>query len=332
MPVGIATQPDDWKSEARRVLLAESAALAAAAERIDDSRFVEAVRLLHAASAPVVVSGLGKSGHIAAKVAATLASTGTPAVFLHASEALHGDLGMVVSGSAALLFSQSGATEEVLNLLPFLTAHSVPVVAVTGSAESPLAQGAQVVLESRVDAEACPLNLAPMSSTTLQLAIGDALAAALIRRRGFTAEDFAIRHPLGALGRRLLMKVSDVMRKGADLPAVGEDVTLQEAVDALNKGRLGAVAIIDAERRLVGIFTDGDFRRLWCLRHTIADNVPIREVMVHNPKRVPAELLGVKAVDLMETHKITVLPAVDAEGRLEGMVHLHQLVEAGIAR
>lgn len=323
---------DSWQTEGERVLRAEGAALLALADRLDRAAFVNAVELLHRAPAPVVVTGMGKSGHIAAKVAATLASTGTPAFRLHPGEALHGDLGMVPPGAAVLAFSQSGATEEVTSLLPYFRSHNNRLVAVTGNARSPLGEAAEVLLLTQIDEEACPHNLAPTTSTTAQLALGDALAMALMRRRGFGAEDFAIRHPLGALGRRLLMKVEDVMKRGDAVPFVTPEATLQTAVDAMNRGRLGCIAIVDAQRHLLGIFTDGDLRRLWVRERTLRSDTPIGDVMIRNPKRVQADTLGVKAVDLMEDFKITVLPAVDADGRLVGMVHLHDLVALGIAR
>lgn len=321
-----------WRGEAARVLRAEGEALTRAAASLDAAAVERALDLLHEAKPPVVVTGMGKSGHIAAKVAATMASTGTPAFHLHPGEAMHGDLGMVPHGSTVLAFSQSGATEEVLNLLPYLRSHGAKLIVVTGQAASPLAQAADVVLSSRIEEEACPFNLAPTTSTALQLALGDALALSLMKRRGFGPEDFAIRHPLGALGKRLLMRVADLMKKGETVPVAPVDGTLQQAVDAMNKGMLGAVAIVESDGRLAGFFTDGDFRRLWCARNTIDVSTPIRDVMIRNPKRVHPDMLGVKAVDLMEQYKITTLPAVDDDGRVVGMIHLHQLVEAGITR
>jgi arabinose-5-phosphate isomerase len=320
----------EWIAEGARVLRAEAQALLALADSFDAESFGRAVDLLHGCTAPVVVAGLGKSGHIAAKVAATLASTGTPAFHLHAAEALHGDLGMASPGCGLLVFSQSGTTEEALRLIPYFRHLRAPIVAITGGRQSPLAEAADAVLWSRVAAEACPLNLAPTSSTTAQLALGDALAIALMRRRGFTAEEFAMRHPRGALGRRLLMRVEDLMRKGEAAPVVGLGATLAEAVDELNRKRLGAVSIVDGEGRLAGIFTDGDLRRLWVARGTIEATRPVAEVMVRNPKRIVPDALGVAAVELMEEHKITVLPVVDPDGRMVGFVHLHQLVEAGL--
>jgi len=323
---------ESWREEGPRVLRAEGKAVLAVADGLDRALFERAIELLFASTPPVVVTGMGKSGHIAAKIAATMASTGTPAFYLHPAEAMHGDLGMVPHGSTILVFSQSGATEEVLNLLPYLRSHTAHILAITGQPQSPLAQAADVVLLSRIDEEACPLNLAPTTSTTVQLALGDALAMALMRKRGFGSDDFAIRHPLGALGKRLLMRVGDLMKKGDALPMASDAITLQEAVDILNKGRLGAVALVDGAGRLTGYFTDGDFRRLWCAKHTVADNIAIRDVMIKNPKRVSMDTLGVKAVDLMEQYKITSLPAVDDDEKVVGMIHLHQLVEAGITR
>ena len=315
---------------AQEVLRAESETLATLAVTLDGEAFSRAVELLLNAPAHVVVTGIGKSGHIAAKVAATLASTGTPAFFLHAAEAVHGDLGMVTKHNVVLAFSQSGGT-EILNLLPYIKRLEVPLIAITGNTKSELAERADVVLNSSVDAEACPLNLAPTSSTTAQLALGDALAVALMRRRGFTPDDFAMRHPLGALGRRLLMRVSDLMATGENIPRVTAETPLKDAIRVMSGKRLGSVCIVDANDALTGIFCDGDLGRLFDRTAGQIDVMqPISELMIKNPKNIQAEALGVKAVDLMETHKITVLPVIDSNIKLVGLIHLHVLIRAGI--
>lgn len=327
------TEPTDtWAAEGVRVLRQEAEALLAMADRFDQAAFNRAVDIVFNAKAPVVVTGMGKSGHIARKVAATLASTGTAASYMHPGEALHGDLGMVPADSAVIAFSQSGTTDEILNILPYLSTHHIPIVAVTGGMDSPLGRAARAILDSSVREEACPLNLAPTTSTTAQLALGDALAIALMRRRGFRPEDFAIRHPLGTLGRRLLMRIADLMKKGADMPVVPLAATLHEAVDELNRKRLGCVAIVDEHGHLAGIFTDGDLRRLWAKTGTLETTMPVGEVMIRSPRRVSPDTLCVKAVDLMEEYKITVLPAVEEDGTLAGVIHLHDLIALGISR
>ncbi len=323
-----------WQTDlaiARDVITAEAEALRALAASLDGATFGRAVDLLLACKSQVVVTGMGKSGHIAAKIAATLASTGTPAFYLHPAEALHGDLGMVTAQNVVLAFSQSGATDEIVNILPYLKTLRVPLVAITGNVQSLLAQHADLVLLSSIESEACPLNLAPTNSTTAQLALGDALAIALMKRRGFTSEDFAMRHPLGALGRRLLVRVSDLMHRGEANPIIGEDEPLHVAINRMTGLRLGAVSIIDHHGQLIGIFCDGDLRRLFeRLQGKVDAKLPIRDFMIRNPKHVHPDTLGVKCVDLMETHKITIMPVIDDERRPVGMIHLHDLIRAGI--
>jgi arabinose-5-phosphate isomerase len=317
--------------EGLRVLREEAGVLARVADALDTAAFDAAVALLLAARAHVIVSGIGKSGHIGAKIAATLASTGTPAFFLHPAEAVHGDLGMLTRDNVLLAISHSGTTEEVLNLLPYAVHHGIPVVAITGNPLSPLAEKASVVLHLGIEKEACPLNLAPMSSTVAQLAVGDALAAALMRARGFQAEDFALRHPLGTLGKRLLIRVRDLMTSGADNPVIHQDQPLRAAISAMTGKRLGAVSMVDDDGVLAGIFCDGDLRRLF-EREGLNPDRPMADVMIRNPRRIGPDVPGVKAVDLMETAKITVLPVVDEDDRPVGMIHLHQLIQSGIAR
>jgi arabinose-5-phosphate isomerase len=319
-------------AEARHVLSTEAKAIETLSRQLDGVQLTRAVDMLLACKAQVVLTGMGKSGHIAAKIAATFASTGTPAFFLHPGEALHGDLGMITPQNVVLALSQSGMTDEVLNLLPYIKHLSIPLIAITGNPKSVMAQQADVVLLTQVQQEACPLNLAPTCSTTAQLALGDALAAALMKRRGFTSDDFAMRHPLGALGRRLLIRVKDLMHTGEANPIVTEQAPLREAISQMTGKRLGAVNVINPEGQLAGIFCDGDLRRLFdrCPGSVDASR-PISEFMIKTPKFTTPETLGVKAVDLMETHKITVLPVLDEARRPVGMIHLHDLIRAGIS-
>jgi len=323
------TQPPVVPHEAgMRVLRLEAEALARLAQTIDSAAFDAACRMIAEADSHVVVTGMGKSGHIGAKVAATFASTGTPAFFLHPAEAVHGDLGMLTGRNVVLALSHSGTTDEVLNLLPYVGRYEIPLIAITARPDSPLARKADVVLAYDFDQEACPLNLAPTASTIAQMAVCDAIAGALMEMRGFTSEDFAIRHPLGALGRRLLMLVRDLMYAGEDNPTLPESATLSEAIHAMM--RLGAVSFVDANGKLAGIFCDGDLRRLF-QRGGADPNAPMQPIMIRNPKRVGPDVPGTKAVDLMQEHKISVLPVVDDEGRPVGMVDLKTLNRAGLA-
>ncbi len=315
--------------EGLRVIEQEAATLAALGNHLDCSAFDRAVETMLDARAHVIVTGMGKSGHIGAKIAATLASTGTPAFFLHPAEAVHGDLGMLTGQNVVLALSHSGTTEEVLNLIPYIQLHAIPLVVITGNATSQLASRAKAVLAYKLDQEACPLNLAPTASTIAQMALGDALAGALMRARGFTDEDFAIRHPLGALGRRLLIHVRDLMAVGDENPVMPETALLKDAISRMM--RLGAVSLVDEEGKLAGIFCDGDLRRLLS-RGPVDPAWMMKDIMIRNPKRIHPDVLGTKAVDLMETHKITVLPVVDEDDMLVGMIHLHSLIQAGITQ
>lgn len=328
------TKTTDWSADlaaAREVMTSEAEAITRLAASLDEKIFGAAVDLLARCKSQVVVTGMGKSGHIAAKTAATFASTGTPSFYLHPGEALHGDLGMITQDNVVVAFSQSGATDEILNILPYLKTLHIPIVAITGAAKSALAQQATIVLLTNVESEACPLNLAPTNSTTAQLALGDALAIALMKRRGFTADDFAMRHPLGALGRRLLVHVSDLMQSGDANPTVHMNEPLHAAINCMTRLRLGSVSVIGDDGRLVGIFCDGDLRRLFQkLDGKVDAKQPIGQFMTANPRRVTPDTLGVKCVDLMEQFKITVMPVVDDDTRPIGMIHLHELIRAGI--
>ncbi len=314
---------------ARDVIATEANAIASLAKRLGEP-FVAALALMLNCRGRVVVSGIGKSGHIARKLAATLASTGTPAFFVHPAEASHGDLGMITPDDVVLMLSNSGETDELVLLTPHLKHQGAAIIALTGNEASSLAQSADVHLDAAVDAEACPLGLAPTASTTAALALGDALALALLDARGFSVEDFARAHPGGSLGRRLLTRVRDVMRTGRDLPAVGIDATLGDAVLEMSGKGMGMTAVVDAERRVAGIFTDGDLRR--CLeRIRDAKTEKVAAVMTRTPRTIEADRLAIDCVELMETApKVTVLLVVDGNGRLTGALHLHDLFRARV--
>ncbi len=321
------SEPSHAIDRARRVLEIEGRAVLALADRLDEA-FGRAVELLSQTTGKVVVTGLGKSGIIGRKIAATLASTGTPAFFLHAGEGVHGDLGMAVKGDSVISISNSGETREILGMLPLLKRLGLPHVALTGNPRSTLAKNADVVLDVSVKEEACPLALAPTASTTATLAMGDALALELMERRGFREQDFAFLHPAGSLGRRLL-RVADLMHRGEQMPLVRSDSRLREAVTEMTVKRLGTTGIVDDAGKLVGILTDGDLRRILEHRGTILD-VPVREVMTMNPKTIGEAALGAEAVAVMERHSITALFIVDGRKRPQGILHLHDLLKAGV--
>ena len=291
--------------------------------------FVQAVQLLLATPGRVVVMGMGKSGHVGRKIAATLASTGTPAFFVHPAEASHGDLGMVTRGDLLLALSNSGESSEITVLLPMLKRQGVPLIAMTGGLQSSLARHADLVLDCSVEREACPLNLAPTTSTTVQLAMGDALAVALLDARGFRPEDFARSHPGGSLGRKLLTHVSDVMRSGDQVPRVGPEASFSDLMREMSAKGLGCSAIVDAAGHIQGIFTDGDLRR------RIEAGADLRtataaQVMHPSPRRIAPDALAVDAAELMEAHGITSVLVVDAAGVLTGVVHIGDLMRAKV--
>ncbi|MBI4513011.1 MAG: KpsF/GutQ family sugar-phosphate isomerase [Gemmatimonadetes bacterium] len=315
--------------QARRVLREEGEAVLELVSRLGPS-FLEALRLLGDMKGRAVVSGVGKSGIIARKIAATLTSTGTPAFYLHPVEGMHGDVGMMQRDDVLLAVSKSGESEELRDLLGIVKRLGVPIVALTGNADSSLARHADVVLDVHVREEACPFDLAPTSSTTAALAMGDALAVALLLRKGFTKEDFARLHPGGALGRRLNLRVADVMMSApAEVPALGPDATLREAMIEIAHKR-GTVPIVDGERRVIGVITAGDLTR-YAERNERFFPVAVREAMNANPRLTTPDSLAAAAVYQMETHGIMALPVVDEEGRLVGIVHLHDLLRAGVA-
>jgi arabinose-5-phosphate isomerase len=312
----------------RRALEIESRAVADLVARIDE-RFARACALCLATRGRVAVSGLGKSGHVGSKIAATLASTGTPAFFLHAAEASHGDLGMVARGDLLLAISHSGETRELLALLPPLRRLAIPVLAMTGNPGSTLARECDVHLDVSVREEACPLNLAPTASTTATLAMGDALATALLEARGFTSEDFARAHPGGALGRKLLLHVGDVMRRDAELPCIAATATVEQGLVEMSGKGLGMTAVVDAQAKLLGVFTDGDLRRALD-RGLDLRNTTMQQVMTRNPRHIGPNELAAVAVNLMQEHRITSLLVVEQPGTLVGALNIHDLLRAGV--
>ena len=311
----------------RRAIEIEGRALAALVPRLD-AAFARACTLCLACTGRVIVTGMGKSGHVGGKIAATLASTGTPSFFVHAAEASHGDIGMITREDVLLALSNSGETAEVLMLIPHASRLGVPLISVTGNPKSSLARAASVHLDVSVEEEACPLNLAPTASTTVTLALGDALAVAMLEARGFTPDDFARSHPGGTLGRKLLLHVSDVMRTGDALPLVSPSALLAEGLVVMSKKGLGICVIVDGGRML-GVFTDGDLRRVLD-RQADVHRITMREVMNSPGKSVKAQELAAEAAHLMEKFKITALPVVDDAGTLVGALNVHDLLRAGV--
>jgi len=327
MNAQLKADPDALIAAGRRALEIEGRAIAALVPRLDVA-FANACVICLGCHGRVIVSGMGKSGHIAGKIAATLASTGTPSFFMHAAEASHGDIGMITRDDVLLAISNSGETAEILLLIPHLSRLGIPIIAITGNAKSNLARAASVHLDVSVAEEACPLNLAPTASTTATLALGDALAVALLEARGFTSQDFARSHPGGALGRKLLLHVADVMRSGDDLPVIGPSVALAEGLIVMSKKGLGMCVVVDAGRML-GVFTDGDLRRVLD-REINVHKATMREVMTSPGKSVKATELAAEAAHLMEKHRITALPVIDAQGALVGALNVHDLLRAGV--
>lgn len=312
----------------RRVIDIEADAIAALRERVN-ADFAAACRLLFECGGRVIVTGMGKSGHIGGKMAATLASTGTPAFFVHPGEASHGDLGMITDTDVVLALSNSGETAEVLTILPLLKRLGVPLVAMTGRPDSTLGRRADVHLDVSVAVEACPLDLAPTSSTTAALAMGDALAIALLEAREFTAEDFALAHPGGALGRRLLLRLDDLMHREDALPLVTSDANLRSALLEMTAKQLGMTGVVDSEGRLIGLFTDGDLRRALDAEVDVTQT-PIADVMTPDPQTAGPDMLAAEALRMMETRKINGLIVVDAQQRPLGALNMHDLLRAGV--
>jgi arabinose-5-phosphate isomerase len=312
----------------RQALKTEAEAVEALIPRLDES-FARACRLCLDCKGRIIVTGMGKSGHVAGKIAATLSSTGTPAFFLHPAEASHGDIGVITRQDVVLALSNSGETAEIVTLVPHLRRLGVPLISLTGNPDSTLARAATVTIDVSVPAEACPLNLAPTASTTATLAMGDALAVALLKHRGFTEEDFARSHPGGSLGRRLLLHVEDIMRTGKDIPMVSAETPLAQGLVEMSRKGLGMTAIVDAGRRVLGIFTDGDLRRSFD-RQVDVHATRMDEVMTRGGYTIAPKALAAEAVHLMEEHRITALPVVDADGILVGALNVHDLLRAGV--
>jgi arabinose-5-phosphate isomerase len=312
----------------RAVIEIEAASVTALASRVGHD-FAVAARYMLACEGRIVVLGMGKSGHIGGKIAATLASTGTPAFFVHPGEASHGDMGMITAKDVVLAISNSGETGELLTLLPMIKRLGVPLIAMTGNPSSTLARGANVTIDCAVAKEACPLGLAPTSSTTAALAMGDALAIALLDARGFKEEDFALSHPGGTLGRRLLLKIADLLHTGAGIPAVSEQTLLSEALLEMTRKGLGITAVVDPSNRLLGVFTDGDLRRTLD-QGVDVHKVLIREVMTRNCKTAAADQLAAEALEMMQRHKINALVVVDPDHTVVGILNMHDLLRAGV--
>ena len=313
---------------ARETLDIEAAALLGLKARLDE-RFLKAVDMMLGVQGRVVVTGMGKSGHIGRKIAATLASTGTPAMFVHPGEASHGDLGMIKTVDVVLGISNSGESDELVAILPVLKRQGVPLIAMTGGLSSSLARHAEVVLDTSVEKEACPLNLAPTASTTAQLAMGDALAVALLDARGFKPEDFARSHPGGSLGRKLLTHVSDVMRQGDDVPRVGPQASFSDLMREMSSKGLGASSVVDADGRVLGVFTDGDLRRL-IEKGADLRQLKARDVMHPHPRTIRVDALAVEAAEMMEQYRITSILVLDDAGRLCGAINTNDLMRAKV--
>jgi arabinose-5-phosphate isomerase len=311
---------------ARQVLRIEGDAVLALIDRVDQS-FLQALSLILNCQGRVIVSGIGKSGHIARKIAATLASTGTPAYFVHPAEASHGDLGMITSEDVLIALSNSGESDELLNILPSIKRQGAKLIAMTGNPQSSLARDADTHLNAGVVQEACPLNLAPTASTTAALALGDALAVALLDARGFGAEDFARSHPGGSLGRKLLTRIRDVMRTGDAVPTVRSDASVTEATREISRGGIGMTVVVANDLKILGIFTDGDLRRA-IVGNLDLQRLTVSEVMTVNPRRIDPDKLTAEAVKMMDKHKINQLPVADENGRLIGALNMHDLFQA----
>ncbi|HEY0198304.1 MAG TPA: KpsF/GutQ family sugar-phosphate isomerase [Rhodanobacter sp.] len=325
----IELDPGAIVGSARAAIATEAEAVRALGPRVG-AEFVQACRLILDCKGRVVVSGMGKSGHVARKIAATLASTGTPAFFVHPGEASHGDLGMILPQDIVLALSYSGETDELLFILPMIKRQGIPLIAITGKPNSSLATQADVHLDGSITNEACPLGLAPTTSTTVALVLGDALAVALLEARGFTSDDFARSHPAGSLGRRLLLRISDVMHAGDDVPRVPPDANVTAALVEMTRKHLGMTAVVDANRQLIGVFTDGDLRRALDDEGVDLRNATVAELMTRGPKTISADKLAAEAAQLMEKHQIHALLVVDDEQRVVGALNIHDLLRARV--
>lgn len=323
----INSNPEHVLELAREVLRIESEAVQEVAARLD-TQLVQAIDLILHCSGRVVVTGMGKSGHVARKIASTFASTGTPAFFVHPGEASHGDLGMITDNDVVIALSNSGESAEIITILPLIKRKKAHLIAMTGKPESTLARASDVHLDVSVAREACPLNLAPTASTTAALALGDALAVTLLDARGFSAEDFAQSHPGGALGRRLLVLVSDIMRTEQQVPSISIDANVKDALFEISRKGLGMTAIVDAQNNVVGIFTDGDLRRFF--ERGLAIDAPLKTALTPQPKTITPDRLAAEAVALMDENKISALLVVDTNNTLIGALNMHDLLRAGV--
>lgn len=320
------------RDQARRVLKIEADAITALIDRVDE-QFEHAVELILTGRGRVVVTGMGKSGLIGKKIAATLASTGTPALFLHPAEGIHGDLGMVTRGDTVIALSNSGETEEIARMLPSLKRLGIKIISLTGNPESTLAKNSDVVINVGVKEEACPLGLAPTASTTATLAMGDALAVVLLEKRGFKQEDFACFHPGGALGKRLLLRVRDLMHTGDEIPVVTEGTLIKDAIYEISSKKMGITAVVNASGGLVGVISDGDLRRWMEKTEKSGENLLAKtatDIMTKKPKVANKDSLAAEAVSIMEHNSITCLIVANADGKPEGVIHLHDLLKAGV--
>jgi arabinose-5-phosphate isomerase len=310
-------------------MLVEAEAIRQCVQNLQPAQVDQAIRLLMECQGKIIVLGVGKSGIVGHKIAATLSSTGTPAIYLHASDAVHGDLGIVHRNDVVIAISNSGETEEVVLLLPHLSLRSVPIIAIVGNPESTLAKGARVVLNASIDREACPLNLAPTTSTSVALAVGDALAMTLMQAKQITAEDFAINHPAGKLGKRLALKVKDLMHTGDKNPVISPVAPLSEVVEAISRWRLGAISVIDEKQSLIGIITDGDLRRaLQKFPAQTFEQLSAEKIMTTNPVSAQPTMLAYEALQVMEkrSSQISVLPVVESGGKVVGLIHIHDIL------
>ena len=322
--------PNEYTPFAREVLTIEGNVLLSLVKRLDDTAFVAAIDSILACRGRVVVTGMGKSGHIARKISATMASTGTPSFYIHPAEAAHGDLGMVMPDDIVLALSHSGESNEMTMILPALKHKGVKIIAITGNLKSSLAEKSDIVLHTFVDREACPLNIAPTASTTAALALGDALAMTLAHAKNFTRNEFAISHPAGRLGKRLLMKVSDIMRTGDDLPVLSPDTPLRQAIIEMSHKKMGMVLAADNQQQLLGIFTDGDLRRVF-EKYDDISHLTLADIITKNPKTTTATTSAQDALDLMLQYNISVLAVVDSvSGCLKGAVSLYDIQQEGL--
>ncbi|MCF6776557.1 KpsF/GutQ family sugar-phosphate isomerase [Thiotrichales bacterium 19X7-9] len=318
----------DYLSNAREVFTIETDAINQVKKSLDQ-QFVEACEILFNVKGRVIVIGMGKSGHIGNKIAATLASTGTPSFFIHPAEAAHGDFGMITKDDIIVAISNSGNTEEIIKLLPLISRLNIPLISITGNKNSMLAKSATVNLDIHINKEACPHNLAPTASTTVTLVLGDALAIALLKARGFTEEDFAFSHPAGTLGKRLILRVKDLMKTGDKIPKVAPKTSLEEAIITITEKGLGMTTVIDDKNHLLGIFTDGDLRRIFASGYNIK-TTPIANIMIKTPKIITENDMATKAVHMMESYKITSLVVINDKREVLGIIHMHDLLQSGV--